>query len=217
MTVKQVGVGERFRFRAVLLDEFQDTSEAQLQLLRSLFVAPGAAVPVTAVGDPHQSIYGWRGASSTTLHRFRADFVDDAGPTEVLPLSTSWRNDRAVLEVANHVAQPLTRATSVPVHRLGARTDAGPRARRDGSVVDAGGRGRARRRLGAGPAFVGRGAPRRPCCVANAPSSTRSSRRWRSAVSPTRSWVWVDCSTRRRSPTSSPCSGSCRTRVVVTG
>ena len=126
MTVKQVGVGERSRFRAVLLDEFQDTSEAQLQLLRSLFVAPGAAVPVTAVGDPHQSIYGWRGASSTTLHRFRADFVDDAGPTEVLPLSTSWRNDRAVLEVANHVAQPLTRATSVPVHRLGARTDAGP-------------------------------------------------------------------------------------------
>ena len=75
-SVPQVGEAERARFRAVLLDEFQDTSEAQVQLLRSLFVAPGVPVPVTAVGDPHQSIYGWRGASSTTLHRFREDFVD---------------------------------------------------------------------------------------------------------------------------------------------
>jgi len=65
-----IGAIERQRFRAVLLDEFQDTSEAQLELLRSLFVAPGEPVPVTAVGDPNQSIYGWRGASATTLSRF---------------------------------------------------------------------------------------------------------------------------------------------------
>ncbi|MFL6152140.1 MAG: UvrD-helicase domain-containing protein [Ornithinibacter sp.] len=123
-TVPQVGVAERARFRAVLLDEFQDTSEAQLQLLRSLFVAPGAPVPVTAVGDPHQSIYGWRGASSTTLHRFREDFVDP-DPALVLPLSTSWRNDRAVLDVANLVAEPLTRSTRVPVASLAARAEAG--------------------------------------------------------------------------------------------
>ena len=123
-TVPQVGVAERARFRAVLLDEFQDTSEAQLQLLRSLFVAPGSPVPVTAVGDPHQSIYGWRGASSTTLHRFRQDFVDPDPPL-VLPLSTSWRNDRAVLDVANLVAGPLTRSTRVPVASLAARAEAG--------------------------------------------------------------------------------------------
>ena len=122
--VPQVGVAERGRFRAVLLDEFQDTSEAQLQLLRSLFVTPGAPVPVTAVGDPHQSIYGWRGASSTTLHRFREDFVDP-DPAVVLPLSTSWRNDRAVLDVANLVAEPLARSTRVPVASLAARAEAG--------------------------------------------------------------------------------------------
>ncbi len=123
-SVREVGAAERARFRAVLLDEFQDTSEAQLQLLRSLFVAPGEPVPVTAVGDPHQSIYGWRGASSTTLHRFRQDFVDPEPPL-VLPLSTSWRNDAAVLDVANHLAGPLTRSTRVPVAPLGARPEAG--------------------------------------------------------------------------------------------
>ncbi|WP_377641045.1 UvrD-helicase domain-containing protein [Oryzobacter terrae] len=123
--VGQVGVAERGRFKAVLLDEFQDTSEAQLQLLRSLFVAPGSPVPVTAVGDPHQSIYGWRGASSTTLDRFRDDFRDPE-PARVLHLSTSWRNDRAVLTAANVVAGPLAATTRVPVEPLVERPGAGP-------------------------------------------------------------------------------------------
>ena len=149
-TVPQVGVAERARFRAVLLDEFQDTSEAQLQLLRSLFVAPGSPVPVTAVGDPHQSIYGWRGASSTTLHRFREDFVDPDPPL-VLPLSTSWRNDRAVLDVANLVAGPLTRSTRVPVASLAARSRGRAGPRRHGPPRDDRGGGRARGRLGGAP------------------------------------------------------------------
>ena len=123
-TVPEVGRGERARYRAVLLDEFQDTSEAQLQLLRHLFVVPGEPVPVTAVGDPHQSIYGWRGASSTTLDRFRADFADPE-PATVRPLSTSWRNDHAVLDVANHVAAPLTAGSRVPVQPLTGRPGAG--------------------------------------------------------------------------------------------
>ena len=124
--VPQVGAAERGRFKAVLLDEFQDTSEAQLQLLRALFVAGGEPVPVTAVGDPHQSIYGWRGASSTTLDRFRTDFRDDAEPARVLHLSTSWRNDRAVLDAANVVAGPLRATSRVEVRPLAAREGAGP-------------------------------------------------------------------------------------------
>lgn len=122
--VPEVGRGERGRYRAVLLDEFQDTSEAQLQLLRHLFVAPGEPVPVTAVGDPHQSIYGWRGASSTTLAQFRTHFADP-DPAQVLQLSTSWRNDEAVLAVANHVAAPLRDGARVPVDPLVARAGAG--------------------------------------------------------------------------------------------
>ena len=78
MTFDDIGAIERQRFGAVLLDEFQDTSAAQLELLRSLFVAPGEPSPVTAVGDPHQSIYGWRGASATTLSEFRRAFSTGA-------------------------------------------------------------------------------------------------------------------------------------------
>lgn len=113
-----VGALERRRFRVVLLDEFQDTSEAQLRLLRALFAVPGEPVRVTAVGDPHQSIYGWRGASATTLSSFPQQFADDLGDAPVKPLSISWRNDSRVLDVANHVAAPLRKATAVPVLAL---------------------------------------------------------------------------------------------------
>ena len=123
--VPEVGRAERARYRAVLLDEFQDTSEAQLQLLGHLFVAAGEPVRVTAVGDPHQSIYGWRGASSTTLAQFRTRFAD-TDPARVVQLSTSWRNDEAVLAAANHVATPLRRHARVPVEPLRARHGSGP-------------------------------------------------------------------------------------------
>ncbi|WP_248616290.1 UvrD-helicase domain-containing protein, partial [Leifsonia aquatica] len=61
----------RRRFRVVLLDEYQDTSVVQTRLLSTLF----AGQAVMAVGDPHQSIYGWRGASAANLGRFSADFT----------------------------------------------------------------------------------------------------------------------------------------------
>ena len=114
--VPEVGLAERTRYRAVLLDEFQDTSEAQMVLLTSLFA--GHDLSVTAVGDPHQSIYGWRGASATTLTRFPTEFALDDGPAQVLALTTSWRNDRQVLEAANTVAEPLREETAVPVASL---------------------------------------------------------------------------------------------------
>ncbi|MEP6649091.1 MAG: ATP-dependent DNA helicase [Lapillicoccus sp.] len=129
-SVPQIGATERTRFRAVLLDEFQDTSEAQLVMLRSLFGAGASSRPgvgaggvgVTAVGDPNQSIYGWRGASATTLTRFPREFADEGGEAQVLPLRTSWRNDHAVLGVANTTSGPLRSAIVAP---LRARPDAG--------------------------------------------------------------------------------------------
>jgi len=120
-----IGSMERQRFRAVLLDEFQDTSEAQLVLLRHLFVAAGESVHVTAVGDPNQSIYGWRGASATTLTRFPHEFADEGGDGNVLPLSTSWRNDNAILAAANITSEPLRRRSTVEVEVLRPRPDAG--------------------------------------------------------------------------------------------
>ena len=100
-----VVAAERERFAAVLLDEYQDTGHAQARLLHGLF---GGAHPVTAVGDPFQSIYGWRGASAGNIHRFTATFRGATGePALRFPLTTSWRNDVTVLHAANAVATPL--------------------------------------------------------------------------------------------------------------
>jgi len=104
---------ERARFGAVLLDEYQDTGEAQRVLLTSLF---GDGHPVTAVGDPRQSIYGWRGASAGNLERFAADFAGIAGgePGEAAGgLTASFRNGERILAVANRVA------AGIPVRGLG--------------------------------------------------------------------------------------------------
>jgi DNA helicase II / ATP-dependent DNA helicase PcrA len=103
-----VGDCERGRYQVVLLDEYQDTSHAQLVLLRSLF---GGGHPVTAVGDPCQSIYGWRGASAGNLRRFRTDFpAADDEPAAVRVLSTSFRNTGSVLRAAGAVQDELRAA-----------------------------------------------------------------------------------------------------------
>ena len=101
--------GERARFKVVLLDEFQDTSHAQMSLFSSIYGADEAAGipahPVMAVGDPKQSIYGFRGASDGQMFSFYRHF-----PTKhVRPLflSIAWRNDISVLNAANHVAEKL--------------------------------------------------------------------------------------------------------------
>ncbi|MFG2076799.1 ATP-dependent helicase [Nonomuraea maritima] len=111
---KEVGEIERSRYAVVLLDEYQDTSHAQLVLLRSLF---GGGHPVTAVGDPCQSIYGWRGASAGNLRRFPRDFPARTGePAQVRQLSVSFRNGDRVLDVAARVQLPLRmEAREVPV------------------------------------------------------------------------------------------------------
>ncbi|WP_394296729.1 ATP-dependent helicase [Nocardiopsis gilva] len=110
----EVGMIERSRYRVVLLDEYQDTSHAQLLLLRALF---GDGHPVTAVGDPCQSIYGWRGASSGNLTGFSTDFPEAPGrPAPVRRLATSFRNGERVLQVAKRVSEPLREeAEYVPV------------------------------------------------------------------------------------------------------
>nr|WP_269466412.1 MULTISPECIES: ATP-dependent DNA helicase [Actinoalloteichus] len=117
----EVAAGEQARFGAVLLDEYQDTGHAQRVLLRALF-GDGDRLPVTAVGDPAQAIYGWRGASAANLPRFRTDFprVDAHGepaPARGYGLLTSFRNPPEVLTLANAVSAPL-RAAGLEVEEL---------------------------------------------------------------------------------------------------
>jgi DNA helicase II / ATP-dependent DNA helicase PcrA len=120
----EVGAAERGRYQAVLLDEYQDTSHAQLVLLRALF---GGGHPVTAVGDPCQSIYGWRGASAGNLRRFTTDFpVRSGAQAPVRLLSTSFRNAGRVLDAAA-VLQVELRAEAPDVPVLVAAPDRGDR------------------------------------------------------------------------------------------
>lgn len=114
---------ERARFKVVLLDEYQDTSYGQVELLAGLF---GQGHPVTAVGDPHQSIYGWRGASPSGLSHFPQRFPrPDAAPAPVRSLSTSWRNDSRILAAANLTAAPLRATSLINVTELQTRPNAG--------------------------------------------------------------------------------------------
>ena len=124
----------RRRHRAVLLDEVQDTSVGQTRFLALIFA--GAAV--MAVGDPHQSIYGWRGASAEGLRSFHQDFAPRRGDRGIgasapsvqatLTLSTSWRNPGLVLDAANTIAAPLAAASAIDVPQLAPRSGAGPGA-----------------------------------------------------------------------------------------
>ncbi len=123
---------ERQRYKVVLLDEFQDTSHAQLVLFSRLF---GDGHAVTAVGDPNQSIYGFRGASAGQLFHFVREFpirvsgegsggdqssgrtgeTGEPGRFAVAPtsyLTTAWRNGRNILATANLISAPLSKAAA---------------------------------------------------------------------------------------------------------
>ena len=135
----QVGQQLRQRYRVVLLDEYQDTGHAQRVALSSLF---GRGVDddlaLTAVGDPIQSIYGWRGASATNLPRFTTDFPRaDGTPAPTLELRTSWRNPPRALHLANAVSAEARRR-SVAVRALRPRPDAQPGVIRCALLSDVG-------------------------------------------------------------------------------
>jgi DNA helicase-2/ATP-dependent DNA helicase PcrA len=124
VTAPEVGRRERARWPIVLLDEYQDTSVGQLRMLEALF-GRASGHPVLAVGDPRQSIYGWRGASAGTIERFDRTFPGARGrEAQRLTLATSWRNDGAVLAVANDVAGLLP-APEVPLPDLAPAPGAG--------------------------------------------------------------------------------------------
>ncbi|MEV6677084.1 UvrD-helicase domain-containing protein [Streptomyces erythrochromogenes] len=106
-TRPEVGTLLREEFRVVLLDEYQDTSVAQRLLLSGLFGA-GSGHAVTAVGDPCQAIYGWRGASVANLDDFPEHFPHaDGTPATRLSLSENRRSGGRLLDLANGLAAPL--------------------------------------------------------------------------------------------------------------
>ena len=135
----EVGEAERAKFKVVLLDEYQDTSVAQAMMLSRLFSGAdaehGRGHAVTAVGDPNQAIYGWRGASVSNILDFDKDFPAREGRARRFTLAVNRRSDRRILETANHLAATLY-DTTPDSGRLVARPTAQARAR-SGSTVHA--------------------------------------------------------------------------------
>ena len=86
----------RERFRHVLVDEFQDTNTIQYAWLRVLV---GEEIPIVAVGDDDQSIYGWRGAKIENIQRFSQDFT----PVRTVRLEQNYRSTGTILQAANAV------------------------------------------------------------------------------------------------------------------
>ncbi len=125
----EVGRILREQYAVVLLDEYQDTSVAQRLLLSGLF-GGGTGHPVTAVGDPCQAIYGWRGASVANLDDFPEHFPHaDGRPARRFALSENRRSGGRLLDLANGLAAPL-RAMHEGVEAL----RPAPGAERDGTV-----------------------------------------------------------------------------------
>ena len=109
----------RRRYTHVFVDEYQDTDPAQVALLRAIAGdpdRPGApARELVVVGDPHQSIYGFRGAEVRGILEFPADFPRaDGEPADTVVLGTTRRFGAHILRPAQRVAARLPLPAGVP-------------------------------------------------------------------------------------------------------
>jgi DNA helicase II / ATP-dependent DNA helicase PcrA len=87
---------QRWRFRHLFVDEFQDVNPLQLRLLDAW---RGSSYDLCVVGDPHQAIYGWNGADAGFLEGFRRLYP----PAEVVSLDGNYRSSPQVLTAAADV------------------------------------------------------------------------------------------------------------------
>ncbi|KAM0331590.1 hypothetical protein ACHAQA_003269 [Verticillium albo-atrum] len=103
--------------QAVLIDEYQDTNGIQYELMR-LFAQ--ARERITIVGDPDQSIYGWRSAEIKNLYRMLKDYPK----TDEISLEENYRSSQAILDVSLKVIQQDKKRYQkvlLPVHNKGTR------------------------------------------------------------------------------------------------
>ncbi|WP_310962389.1 ATP-dependent helicase [Nocardioides terrisoli] len=113
----------RARFRHVFVDEYQDTDPGQVALLRALAGtgAPGDGRELVVVGDPHQSIYAFRGAEVRGILDFPREMTcADGSPAPVVALRTTRRFGPRLLTATQRVARRLPLTGSIPEAARGA-------------------------------------------------------------------------------------------------
>ena len=86
------------RLRHILIDEYQDTNHAQYRFVKLL---ASKYQQITVVGDPDQSIYGWRGADIRNILNFENDYPE-AG---TIKMEQNYRSPTTILEAANALIQ----------------------------------------------------------------------------------------------------------------
>lgn len=93
------------RFQHIMVDEFQDTNQAQYELVRMLYTNLATEHmenrSLCVVGDVDQSIYSWRGADFRIILNFQRDFKD----TTVIKLEQNYRSTENILNVANAIIE----------------------------------------------------------------------------------------------------------------
>lgn len=102
----QVRRALRLTYPFVFLDEFQDTTHAQYELLTTAFL--GSDAKLTAVGDDKQRIMGWAGAMSDGFERLEADFQ-----TTEVELLSNWRSHADLVTIQHVIAQAIDDETPV--------------------------------------------------------------------------------------------------------
>lgn len=92
----------RYRFRVIMVDEYQDSNVAQFRLLQALSgVDENSGTYVCVVGDDDQSIYRFRGAEVKNILSFREKFPG----TKIIKLIRNYRSTAKILEVADNVVR----------------------------------------------------------------------------------------------------------------
>lgn len=84
------------QFKAILIDEYQDTNAAQYSIVKMLV---NSERNICVVGDDWQSIYSWRGADFTNILNFERDFPG----AKIIKLEQNYRSTGAILDAANAV------------------------------------------------------------------------------------------------------------------